>query len=207
PTIPIPSVGLHGLGQIANVEASIRRVDNGESVTLEVVHYQGRSGSGPIDNHISPIPAPDLPRLRIPYEVTIQASVGGQEEVFEWSYSLGWPVLGTGLLQCTADGQRTAENPLRLVESAAPYAWDAKLCGQDHVYVVESGDVVGVTLAWDTASTQVGMRLTDGEGAVLHQTSEYDGWDWVEIAGPAMLRVRELEGLEASYFLAVETRE
>ncbi len=164
----IATIGLHGMGGLADVTATFVNLDTGAEVPLFATYWdQGASPHeqmGYVEGTVAVVPEPGSSLERALYEVTVNATVGGSAQTYRWRFRTARELPDVG---CDDLGEH------RTLEDAYPIETgtvEGRICDYPDMYVLTGSGRRTVRLLLDHDEGDLDLVALDPAGAAIDRS-------------------------------------
>ena len=197
----IPSLGLHGLGRLANATGTLTRLDTGAQVSLMHVFFDGGPSTherqGYLEGTVALVPEAGSSLDRAPYEVRVDVSVAGAPSTYRWRFRTDEPLPE---VECTM-GHASEETAIVL--APGPQGVTGRVCSEDVWYRLAPGPDVEVVLRFDNTVGDLDLAAFDAAGAEVGRSVGTTSTERMTVPGGSFVRVYGFGDEMGTYVLSV----
>lgn len=189
----IVTLGLHGAREISDVSASITNLRTMEEVPLFKVYHQDGSSmvetDGYVNGNIAIVPEEGTQFENAPYEVRVDATVGGQAQVYRWRFYNSTPIMHEA--GCDFFPESSLEAPTRV---SPPTAVSEGICEEslhDFYKIIRNEGPYTVRLHYDPSVANLDLVVYGPDGEIFEEGREFFSPEVIEgVPGLSVIEVR-----------------
>ncbi|RLB47351.1 MAG: hypothetical protein DRJ42_25580 [Deltaproteobacteria bacterium] len=198
----IPTLGLHGMGDIRDASGTYRNVETGAEIPLFATYWDGgptpHEQMGYMDDHIAFVPAPGTSLETALYEVTMNATVGGAPTTYRWRFRTGRSLPDVG---CDDLGMINTMETAHGIETGSI---DGRICEFADMYRVTGSSTRTVRIEFEHGEGDLDLVALDASGAEVGMSNGQGNTEELTVAAGNFFQVFGFGGAMGAYILTVE---
>lgn len=204
----IISLGLHGAGAISDVSATITNLWTMEELPVSRVYHDGGSSEleteGYVGGSIAVVPEEGTQFENAPYEVRLNAMVGGSAQEYRWRFYNSTPIMHDA--GCNFFDGNSLEMPVRLSPPAGVSEGICEGSTNDFYKIIRDEGPYTVSLYYDPSVANLDLVIYGPTGDVIAEGREFFSPEVIEnVPGLSTIEVRgRTRSDQALYNLSIE---
>ncbi len=203
PSGTIATLGLSGLGAITDVSGTLTRISDGTPIELSHTYWDGGASpheqEGYLIDSIALVPRPNTELATGEYEVSIDATVGGQPRSERWRFQINDPLHID--VMCDLFGpQGSFDTAVPVTVAEVP----GRLCDTPHYFRIRDTGAYRITVEFDPCVAPMEVLIFDAARTQLRAESGPTPIVITDVPGTSYIEIRSRDGASGPYRLTIE---